>query len=392
MKTRNYFLIYLLFITVHLFPQTGVTIEDSLLSNGIYRSYRIYVPTIYNGTKAVPLVLNFHGFTSSAAQQDFYTNFKNIADTANFIVVHPQGLPISALGTTGLGWTNFDPITTPNKDIQFVIDLLDLLETQYNINTNRVYSTGMSNGGFMSYDLACFLSNRITAIASVTGTMNIQHFIACNPNKPIPVMQIHGTSDKTVDYNGTIVNMNIDTLVKKFVKHNGCITTPTFTQIPDNVNIVDNCTAEHYVYSGGQNNSSVELYKIIGGDHSWPGASVNINTTNMDFDATKEIWRFFSQYNLPAEIKHFENNKTSFTLYPNPTTGLFKIKFDNLNSTTIQINVSNTIGKEMYNFSTNTPNKNEFEHIINLENFPAGIYLLNVLTNHSVESTKLIIY
>lgn len=374
MKIKSYTLGLLLFI-VSISLQAGITVVDSIMSNGVYRSFRIYVPSIYDGTTPVPVVLNLHGFTSNATQQEAYGDFRTIADTANFIIVHPQGLTVAALGTTGPGWTSFEPMSTPNTDLEFLDELLDHIILQYNINTNRMYSTGMSNGGFMSYDLACFLSDRIAAIASVTGTMNVLHHAACNPNKPMPIMQIHGTADAVVDYNGTIANVNIDTLVNFWVNFNNCNPTPTFTPVPD-INLTDNSSAEHYVYSGGDDGSTVEFYKVIGGDHTWPGAPLNLSTTNMDFNASKEIWRFFSQYDLPAGVEENAINKKHL-IYPNPSDGVFTLKLENYYGAIITI--VNVLGETVHE-----QNITNAQTIIHCEALSAGVYSYQLFNSKAI--------
>ena len=142
------------------------TIDGSITFAGIQRDYILYVPEIYTPGEAVPLILNFHGYTSNAFEQLNYGEFRPIADTAGFIVVHPMGT-VDLLGNThwNVGWG-----TSSVDDLGFTAALIDSLSAEYSINQDRIYSTGMSNGGFMSYHLACELSERIAAIASVTGT------------------------------------------------------------------------------------------------------------------------------------------------------------------------------------------------------------------------------
>jgi polyhydroxybutyrate depolymerase len=375
MKINNYLFIFLLFCSSIVFSQNGTVILDSIMSGGVYRSFRLYIPKVYKSNTPVPLVFNIHGYTMTAAQEEFYANFDGIADTANFIIVHPQGLKISPQGlpvTTGgdYGWTNFSPISEPNKDIQFLSDLLDHIKSKYAINLNRVYSTGMSNGGFMSYDLACFLSTRFAAVASVAGSINIQHFVACNPQHPIPVMQIHGTNDNTLPYDGDIVNTNIDSLVKFWVNFNHCNPTPTFNPVP-NISVSDNSTAEHYVYTGGDNNSTVELYKIIGGSHSWPGTGVNSAGTNMDFSASKEIWRFFSQQKSFVGIDENPVDEISFSIFPNPSNGVFTLELKN--NTHADIKIVDVLGETIFEEKIT-----DSKTVINLNNKPSGIYFYQI--------------
>ncbi|MFN3940056.1 MAG: alpha/beta hydrolase family esterase, partial [Chitinophagales bacterium] len=187
-----------LFISTLTYAQVSIT--DSIFSGGQWRYFRLYVPSIYTGTTAVPLLLNLHGYSSNAFEQEIYGEFRNIADTANFIMVLPEGT------TDAFGfqfWNCFLADDIGVDDVQFLSDLIDSVALDYNIDFNRIYSTGMSNGGFMSYTLAGELSERIAAIASVTGSISDERLPAFAPTHPVPVMEIHGTADFTVPYNGS---------------------------------------------------------------------------------------------------------------------------------------------------------------------------------------------
>lgn len=293
------------------------TVSGTIQSGGLTRDYRLYIPAAYTGNTAVPLVLNLHGYSSNNIEQEFYANFKPIADTADFLIVHPNG---TQDGQGNRFWNTFGTGSTVN-DVGFLSDLIDDLKTKYNIDPNRIYSTGMSNGGFMSYSLACELNDRIAAIASVTGSMIESKLSACQPKRPVPVMEIHGTADNTVPYDGTILSgfVPIPKLVKAWVEFNYCNPTPIVMSVPD-IDPSDDCTAEHYLYTGGINGSTVEHYKIIGGEHTWPGAFFNIGITNQDINACREIWRFFSQYRLDllSPVTTPEAAENSWTLFPNP--------------------------------------------------------------------------
>lgn len=305
------FLFYLL-VSGALFAQT--TINSTIQSGGLTRDYRLYVPAIYNGSTLVPLVLNLHGYTSNNQQQEFYGDFRPIADTANFLVVHPNG----TMDPNGNRFWNTFNSGSAVDDVAFLSALIDTLQATYNIDPNRIYSTGMSNGGFMSYTLACELNDRIAAIASVTGSMTAANLAACQPARPVPVMEIHGTADNVVPYNGANTLVSIPTLVAAWVAFNHTNPTPVVTPVP-NTSTTDGATAEHYLYGGGDNGSTVEHYKIIGGGHTWPGA-FPIGVTNQDFSASREIWRFFSQYRLDELTAAGEPviNVAHWSASPNP--------------------------------------------------------------------------
>lgn len=375
MKKR--ILLYLLpFLFTGAFAQTAVI--DSFIHDGIYRNYRLYVPAIYNSNTAVPLLLNLHGYTSNAVQQELYTNFKPVADTANFILIHPNG---TQDGQGSQFWNAFGNSSV--DDIGFLSALIDTISAQYNINPNRVYSTGMSNGGFMSYELACNLGNKIAAIASVTGTMITPNLANCNASHPTPVMQIHGTADATVPYNGGQGFTAIETLVDYWVEFNNCNPTPVITPVP-NTNTTDGCTAEHYVYSGGDNGSTVEFYKVTGGGHSWPGAPININITNMDFSATREVWRFLSQYTLTGltSVENTPAQKPLFSVFPNPTGGDVNLVFATQGPK--QVSVYNATGQLVKGFAT-------ADTQYNLTIAQSGLYFVRVEQGAKVWTSRLIV-
>ncbi|HPI09028.1 MAG TPA: PHB depolymerase family esterase, partial [Saprospiraceae bacterium] len=170
------------------------TLTGTIQSGGLTREYRLYKPAVYNGSTAVPLVINMHGYSSNNLEQEFYGDFRGIADTANFLIVHPNG----TLDNQGQRFWNAFGTGSNVDDVGFISDLIDTLSAAYNIDPQRIYATGMSNGGFMSYSLACELNERIAAIASVTGSMAPIKLASCNPQRPVPVMEIHGTADGVV--------------------------------------------------------------------------------------------------------------------------------------------------------------------------------------------------
>lgn len=353
------------------FASAQLTVVDSIYSGGMYRNYRIYIPAIYTGATARPLIINMHGYTSNALQQQFYSNFEPIADTANFLMVYPNGT-----FSGGSQFWNAGISSVGVNDISFLSNLIDSLKAQYNIDLNRVYSTGMSNGGFMSHTLACELSNKITAIASVTGSIFItQYGTNCHPTRPVPVMQIHGTADGTVPYLGNSTMAPIDSVVKYWVKKNNCSLIPSTTAVP-NINLTDGCTADHFVYSGGTLGSTVEHYRVNSGAHTWPGAPFSIGVTNQDFSASKEIWRFFRPFKLNSltSINEVDQQNLNFSLYPNPTNNLLQFKYDGYNQQLLSVEIIDICGKIVLN-------KNYNSNVIDVNHLNAGLYFITITEN-----------
>jgi polyhydroxybutyrate depolymerase len=312
-------LLFSFFLFIALSSSAQTTVIDSIYSGGMYRNYRLYVPAAYNGTTAWPLILNIHGYTSNASAEQLYTYFGPIADTAHFLMVYPNATVYMGQPTWNSGFG------MAVDDIGFLSNLIDSLSSSYNIDANSIYSCGMSNGGYMSHTLACALSNKITAIASVTGTMTPYQHSICAPGRPVPVMQIHGTADGTVPYYGSSYSLAIDSVVKYWVLNNGCTTAPVYNAVPD-INTSDGCNADHFVYNAGSMGSTVELYRINGGGHTWPYA-YPVGTTCQDFNASEKIWLFFRKYKLSQFVGLEETSfQNVVNIFPNPSDGLCTIE------------------------------------------------------------------
>ena len=358
----------ILLFTGFVFSSTAQqTINASITHDGIERDYILYVPEIYDGSTTVPLVLNFHGFGSSASQQMFYGDFRDIADTEGFLLVHPEG-------TTFIGnqfWNvGFPGLSSNIDDVGFTEALIDELATLYAIDLDRVYATGMSNGGFMSFLLACQLSEKIAAVASVTGSMTQDTFDDCNAQHPTPVLQIHGTEDDVVLYNENNLSLPIPDVISYWVDHNNCETTPTTTTLPD-VDVSDGSTLEHSVYEDGDNGVTTEHMKVIGGGHTWPGSVLNTAGTNQDIDASMEIWLFFSRYDINGLLStdDFENRHVS--IYPNPTQS--KINLSLNFSKEVDYKLFSPLGKQLMTGTITSSNQE-----IDISHLPSNIYFLRV--------------
>ena len=360
----------LLLLLVFTFPISAQqTINESIIHDGIQRNYIVYIPEIYDGSSAVPLVLNFHGYGSNATQQMFYGDFRDIADTEGFLLVHPEG----TLSNGNQFWNVGFPGTTSSTidDVGFTEALIDELANSYAIDLDRVYATGMSNGGFMSFLLACQLSEKIAAVASVTGSMTPDTFNDCNAQHPTPVLQIHGTNDSVVPYDGnSIWTLPIVDVVSYWVNYNNCDTTPTTTTFPD-LDLSDGSTVEHSVYEDGDLGSTTEHMKVIGGGHTWPGSIINTPGTNQDIDASMEIWSFFSRFDIngPLSVNEFENRQVS--IYPNPTNSTINLSLSF--SEEVNYELFSPLGQQLIIGTIKSSNQE-----IDVSNLPPNIYYLKL--------------
>jgi len=373
-----------LLVSIGLTAQT--TTNDSIMHGGLSRTYMLYVPASYDGSTPVPMVLNLHGLGSNNNEQIMYGDFRPIADTANFIILLPQGT-VGSLpdGSSATHWNaNFG---TSVNDVDFLSNLIDSIAMDYNIDEDRVYSTGMSNGGFMSLTLAGQLSDKITAVASVTGSMVLTQTGLNTVTRPMPVMQIHGTQDGTVDYNGAAFQyISINDLVNYWVGHNNCSATAVVTPVT-NVSTTDGCTATRYDYLNGDNGAEVVHYKITDGGHTWPGAfALPGKVTNQDFNASVEIWKFFSKYSKASLVSVSEFNADEnwiSLLSENPSTS--NVKLASSNEKPYSINIVNLEGKQVYSSSNNTGDTN-----IDIQNLNKGIYVVQISNGTQNASLKLV--
>ena len=270
----------------------------SLTHKGLNRYYFIQQP--HPEAEGLSSVLfNLHGYGSNALEQMAYTNFNDLADTKenNFILIHPQGAPLNTVLTSSSshwnsgGWT----IGSTVDDVDFINTIIELVSQKYNLNQERIYSTGMSNGGFMSYHLACNLSSKIAAIASVTGSMSIQTYESCNPSHPTSILQVHGTIDSTVPFRGNsdLGMKSINDVMDYWKLYNACDTDPT-SIVTDYFDI--EISIQHDTYLNCLNDIQVELYKIEGMSHRWP------NKQRYGISATEKIWEFINLYDINGKI------------------------------------------------------------------------------------------
>lgn len=334
------------------------------------RDYRVHLPPNYDSSNSYPLVINMHGLGSNAFEQEIYSDFNRVSDANNFIVCYPNG--VDNAWNSGFG--------TDVDDVKFLDQLIDTLDAAYNVDLARVYSTGMSNGGFMSYKLACELSDRIAAIASVTGSMVIGELDNCFPSRVIPIMQIHGTNDATVAYEGNAFLVGIEDLVGSWAARNDCEVVATITELED-INTTDSSTVQLWTYEGCENEPRVVFYRVDNGGHTWPGSPIPIGglVTNQDFDASDEVWAFFTRFvNELALSDESFTAPTAVEVYPNPTEGSLSIR------TTASVHRVEVIGLDgqLLHITNDTT--------IDMGNLDAGMYLLRIQTAEGIAVQKVV--
>ena len=373
---KSWMMIFFVLSTFSSFSQ----INAQFNYDGINRSYIIYLPQSYVQGQKLPLLLSLHGLTQTGAGIMEFSGFNAVADTASFIVVYPDGI--------GNAWNvGFSGGSTAD-DVGFLSTLIDTMHAQYNVDLNRIYSTGFSNGGFMSYRLACELGNRIAAIAPVSGTMTVASLAACNPSRPMPVLHIHGTSDFVVSYNGSFGNTSVQQVLDFWNDFNNCPGTPVIVNLPDLV--AEGSTVQRHTWAPCNEESRVELLKVINGGHTWPGSVgvTGIGITNRDINASSEIWNFVKYFSLDETTGVTNPALSEVKVYPNPVADgmlYIEIPVSSMFSTLQIMDVSGRILKQEQ-IST----QNQFVQV-NVNGLTTGLYLVKLTGNRQNAVVRFVI-
>ena len=362
-----------LFIYFNLYGQQQL--NRTLFFDGQNRSFIVYSPPSYDGSTQVPLVFNFHGGGGTSSSFIFTNDMRPIADTANFIAVYPQAAVDPTDGSNS--WLHKTPTT--HNDVNFIEAIIDTLSNDYNIDNDRVYACGYSEGGIFSYELGCRLNNRIAGFASVSGSMLVDAFRVsyynlgnCSPIHPTAVLLIPGTSDFSPhsSYSGLQpYYMSVNEITTYWANHNNTDINPTVTSVP-NTNTSDGSTVERRIWENGDNCVAIQELKVINGGHDWPGSY-----GNMDINASEEIWKFLSNYDVNGLIncgstKISVSNNKEIEIFPNPSSDLLTIKFGNKKE--LNFKIFSSFGKIVMNGNINN------NEIIDVSELDPQIYILKI--------------
>jgi polyhydroxybutyrate depolymerase len=270
--------------------------NGSMVSSGQTRDYVLHVPASYDRARPTPLVISLHGGGLWGAAQKEISQWNAVADREGFIVVYPSG----ARGNGPGAWR--DAIEREgSEDVTFISDLIDRLSADYNIDPERIYANGLSNGGGMAFVLSCTLSNRIAAVGMVAAAQLLP-WSWCTDPRPVPMIAFHGTADPVVPYTGgkTWVAArafpHVPTWTANWARRNRCAPEPIDSAVAANV--------IRRTYAGCADDASVELYTIQGGGHDWPGGQPLpqwlCGPVSHGIDATSRMWAFFRGRRLQA--------------------------------------------------------------------------------------------
>ncbi len=265
--------------------------DDSwtIASGGLMRTLNVHVPSSYDPTAGMPLVLDFHGYTSNGIEEAALSLMNSKADSAGFISIHPEGTDASwnAGACCGLAVSNMV------DDIGFVKDLLDSAATKLCVDAHRIFVTGMSNGGFLSNRVGCELADRVAAIAPVAG---VDGMPTCMPSRPMPIIHFHGTADPLVPWNGDAAEgfISVPDDFAGWAMRDNCTDAMPATTFSNG----DSSCASYLHCDGG---AQVTLCTVQNGGHTWPGGTPvpTLGYTTADLSATDAMWSFFQAHPLP---------------------------------------------------------------------------------------------
>jgi polyhydroxybutyrate depolymerase len=267
--------------------------DETLQVGNRERTYELFVPS---DTPNLPLVIVLHGHGSTGRQMERFSKFDRVAAREQFVVAYPDGID--------RGWNDGRTgVNTNADDVGFVAALIDELASEHAIDKRRVYVTGASNGGMMTYRVGCELSDRIAAIAPVIANLPAEP--VCAPAAPMSVLAINGTDDPIVPYNGgqvardrgDVLSAALSTQV--FARAAGCTgAAPTFVE-PD-VNARDESRTFVTPYTCPAP-VEIALLSLGGAGHTWPGGTqylpkFAVGGVSRDFDGAERIWEFFESH------------------------------------------------------------------------------------------------
>ena len=298
-----------LLILLALFNSSFIVSDHrTIIHEGIQREYLIHVPDNLNNDS--PIVFVIHGYTGSAEGIAAYSGMNSISEREGFIAVYPQGTIDSygnAFFNVSYGFNNESTI----NDVSFIRELVKLISQEFNLKRKKAFATGMSNGGEMTYLLACTSSDLFKAVAPVAGVLMKGLKDNCELSSPVPVFEIHGTADKISLYEGDLNNekgwgayydlpSTIDFFAKRYQLVNRSVKQITSKESGADYDIF---FERHWA---DDLEEEVWMYRIEGGRHVWPGkrfrwrddpmARLYFGTVNEDINASEEVWAFFKKY------------------------------------------------------------------------------------------------
>ena len=301
-------LIRLLFSLFFVISSCLVAEERTIIHEGVEREYLVHIPD--NLTEDSPIVFVIHGFTGSAKQIMEYSGMNEVSDREGFMVVYPQGTTDSEGNTFFNVGYEFHKDSTID-DVSFIRNLFVLLSEEYSLKRKQGFATGMSNGGDMSYLLACTSADLFRAVAPVAGSLMVKTKETCDTQSSVSIFEIHGTGDLITLFYGDMENnggwgayYDLPSTISFFAEAYNL--DKRSTKIIAKKGEGSEYDIYHQRHWSQNSDEEVWMYEIVEGRHVWPGFKIHwwenpifwyyFGSGNEDINASEEVWRFFKKY------------------------------------------------------------------------------------------------
>jgi polyhydroxybutyrate depolymerase len=280
---------------------------DRTVVVGVERHYLLVIPEKSDPKVPMPLVFVFHGAGNTSTNMQQEIGITELARKKGFIAAFPDGIGKRWNG----GVSDPDSLDSARSDdVAFVSAMIDRIGAEQRVDLRRVYATGSSNGAIFCYTLACRLSDRIAAIAPISGLLGEGVSSRFHPAQPLSLISFNGTDDPLLHFGGESRGgggglMSVNDSVAFWVRKDQCDPAPVVTQYPQSA-LDDGVTVIRIAYHGGTNGTAVEAFIIAHGGHTWPGHHTDptwaktAGKTAMSISANELMWAFFLEHPKPA--------------------------------------------------------------------------------------------
>ncbi|GGA82399.1 esterase [Neiella marina] len=279
---------------------------ETIFINGVEREFIVFANPDLASTKPTRLVVVLHGFLSGHQPFLELTGFSDAAaKRADVLVVYPQGLEALPDGFEMAG-TQWDVHWgTDTKDAEFLTAMIVQLQNQYGLKPQHTYLTGHSNGGYMSYLMACEVAEQVpvAAIAPVGGNLPLSVQQRCDSNHDFAILHLHGRQDHIVPIDGRPgFSASVQQAGAFFADKFGCQSEPVSKQLPGADGSLTPLL-QHYEYRNCREGAAVEQIIIDEMGHTWPGSAIDlyeldpyVGFTSYELNANGVILDFFERF------------------------------------------------------------------------------------------------
>ena len=258
--------------------------------NAVQRQTIVYVPDSYTSGEAAPLMLNFHGYGGTGETQLQWTDMRQLAERDGVIVAYPTGTEEDGSTHWNCSLPSEDNKSSAD-DFGFVEVLIDTIAASYSLDRQRVYAAGYSNGGMMAFGLACFRSDLVAAVGSVSGAMLDDAAADCETSHPTSVITLHGTADSVLPYAGGEGMLAAEAVIDLWVERN-----QASTEAVTGKDASGGATIQHRAHEGGTSGAAVHHYSYAGGGHVW------FEETYQGSDASTLVWDFLTRFSQEGAL------------------------------------------------------------------------------------------